>query len=225
MNSTGSCLQDTVVTEPEIATEYLHTHRLLKVLCDPWWNGLFTEAQCVFVHVWGLFTVCQLIMYNSSLSPMCASHPLPLWPDNLHLSLLILRLSSTILPSLSPSVHPWVSLFIQSDGVGPTCHCLSMWANTHRHTQTHTNTYTQTLCSPPIYLTQCLYSLAPNWPLAGQMDGWPTVVPLSSLTHTHTHTQTHNTHTLLDTHNKDMPIGLLQEHKYLFRILSFLYFL
>lgn len=58
------------------------------------------------------------------------------------------------------------------------------------YTLSHERTHTQTLCSPSIYLTQCLYSLAKNWPLAGQMDGWPMVVLLSSLSHTHTHRHT-----------------------------------
>lgn len=177
-------------------TQYLHMHWLL------YWKSTVIHdgtvcSQCVFVHVWGPFTVFQLIIAPS----------LPCVPSVLSLCGQITSTchssSSPILPSLFPSLHPWVSLFIQSDGVGPTCLCLSMWVNMCAHAHTHTRAHTQTLCSPPIYLTQCLYSLAPNW-----LDRWtddPSLFapPLS--------------HTLTDTHNKDMPIGLLQEHECVFR--------
>lgn len=168
---------------------------LLKVHCDPWWNCLFTVCVCA----------CMRSFYcipanNSSLSPMCAFRPLSLWPDNLHLSLLVLSHSSislSIPSSLGVPIHPewwsWSDLPLPFNVGEHVCAC------THTHTQAHT----QTLCSPPIYLTQCLYSLAPNW-----LDRWtddPSLFapPLS--------------HTLTDTHNKDMPIGLLQEHECVFR--------
>lgn len=143
--------------------------------------GLFVQ---VFFFVW------QSIIFNSSLSVECGSLLPFLWPDNLHLSLLIVCLSSPIPSTLFPSIHPSPFLFIQSDGVGPTYRRLSVEVNAH----TRMSPYTPTWCLPLIYLTECLHSLAPNWPLAGQMDGWPTVFPLSPLPflpHKHLQSQKH----------------------------------
>ncbi len=203
------CLQDIVSTGLK---QLQNTCTYWKYTVIPRWNCQFTAAQCVFVHVWGLYTVCQLIMYNSFLCPMCASPPLSPWPDNLHLSLLVLRLSSPILPSLFPSVHPWESLFIHGDGVGPTCLCLSMQAcawNAHRRAHTHI------LCvrHPFTWLNaSILWLQIDRWLDRWTDDPWWSL-SLRSLSLTCTHTDRHTQYRF--------PTGLLQKHKHVFRTHSF----
>lgn len=148
---------------------------------------------------------------------MCASCPLSVWSDNLNLSFLIVHLSSPILPSLFPSVHPWVSLFTQSDRVSPTHSCLSMWVNTHTHIYLciHTGTHTHRLCvcHPFTWLNASILWLQIDHWLDRWMDDpwWSRSLLFLSFTYTHTVT---------DTHNRGMPKGLW-EHKHVFGKYSF----
>lgn len=150
-----------------------------------WWIHLCSKTQPVCT--WGCFTVRLLTnVQHLPVSHACVPSSLcDQITSTCHSSS-----SASPLPILQLFYHPFipsVSLFIQSDRVGPAYHCLSVWVNTHTPMNPHTQTWL-----PPIYLTQCLYSLAPNWPLAGQMDRWPMVGPsffpssdMHSLRHTH----------------------------------------
>lgn len=112
---------------------------------------------------------------NSFLFPVCAFCLLSLWPDNLHLSLLVLSHSSISLfipSSLGVSIHPeWWSW---SDLPYP------FKVGVHAHTKAHTTDFLFATHLPDSML---LFS---GSKLTGQMDRWP-ISLWSSLTYNKRH--------------------------------------
>lgn len=157
----NKCATDWRVTICKTGTAVMTTFQQDIDYCieSPLWSVMELPIHSVFVHVWGPYTVFQLIIAPS----------LPCVPSVCSLCGQITStchsLSSPILPSLFSSLHTWVSLFIQSDGLGPTCLILSMWVRMHTHKSTY---HRLCVCHPFTWLNACILWFQIDW-TDGQM--------------------------------------------------------